>query len=119
MPEIIKPGDASAFKPKSALDVTYANETLENDTWANKALRDIGKSIYKEEGLKYSGSMAVHFYVGDVDRLQVKVTFGSIEQLCLDNTAQNIVQIGWQNLGIALAKAFGHKHRTRNTKDKR
>ncbi len=119
MSELNNKTDASAFKPKGVFDVEYKTDVLETDEAANRALKNIGKNIHKEEGLTYVGSIAAHIYTSDVDKLQLKLDFGSVNQICLGEVAQNVVQIAWQNLGIELAKSFGHQHRTRNTNDKR
>ena len=81
-------------KPKHGLDVNMEATEMENDPWANKMLKEIGTTISKKEvtdGMKYGGSVAIHFLVEGDKLNKPKYRISSITQIALDNeTNENV-----------------------------
>lgn len=104
------------FKPKRSelgLDVTYEAKGFDNDPWAQKMLREVGSTM-KVAGHEYKGSFAVHIYISEMGR-----DMAFLNQFSEGDVSEQVMLTAYQNLGIELAKRFGHKHSTRDKKDKR
>lgn len=103
---------------KLGLDVELSTTPLENDSWAQTTLKDIGKAM-KPNDMTYLGSLAVHYYRTSDNVIHQRYEMATKQQLAIGSTNEALVLMGLSNLAIELKKFFGHKHSTRDTKDRR
>jgi hypothetical protein len=109
------------MRPQDMLgqDVNITAEEVENDPWAHKMLREVGKTM-TESGYDYMGSITVHMY--KTTALQHSDgTYGCAfkTQLDLGDTNEFIVMTGVSNLALEVRKRFGRSHKTTDQRDKR
>lgn len=92
-------------------EVKVRVKELENDTWAQTTLKEIGKSM-AEPGFGYIGSAALHFY-STSDTLSLAVHEGAIKhQFALGDLSEEFARFGTTEFVKAIARYFGHEQKT-------
>lgn len=104
-------------------NVEMGSETLENDTWANKMLKDIGDTLTKKQqnaGMEYLGSFAVHIVATKGMGLDGKMSMASLTQICVDeNCSEKLMVLALSNATIQLRRAYNPNAGTGHRFDKR
>lgn len=96
------------------LDIEMHSEKMEKDPWADKMLREIGKSMVgKEEakGLEYVGSFAIHMVRETSSLTKDSYTMASITQICCDDVTEQFCTLAFNNAVIALRKYYDSSFR--------
>ena len=111
---------------QGGLDVKLESKTLENDTWAQTTLKDIGKTMTPGGDYEYLGSIAVHWY--STKSYDVLVpngfeknlhTMAVKHQFCVTNVSNAAINTGVGQLLVELKKHLGGKHTTSDKNDLR
>lgn len=103
------------------LDVTLDKVKLENDSWAQKMLNEIGSTM-RVDGKKYIGSIAVHYYIDETAMLKSSYSMDSKTQIAIiADVNEQLIALGWNNAGIDVRAHFNPnwKYKTTRKGDKR
>lgn len=90
-------------------DVELTSEKMEKDPWADKMLREIGKILTTQQqnaGQDYLGSFAFHLFADSNRNLKGQYQMGSITQIAVDDVAETLATLAFNNGVIALRKYF-------------
>jgi len=120
MPDFRQSGE-KPMRPQDhlGLDVTIDREVLENDTWAQNMLKEIGKTMTPDQHT-YMGSMALHFYKTANENLVTRsYDVATKQQLTLGDLNEYLANMGLSNLLIEVKRHFGRVHKTTDGKDRR
>lgn len=115
---------AKPMRPQDHLgtDVKLDSKQLDNDPWAQKMLREIGKTMENDnerDGV-YMGSIAIHFYKSkDMQTVAGQYGVAMKTQMCIGTLNEYIAMMGVSNLAVEMRKYFGRAHKTTDQNDKR
>lgn len=103
------------------LDVELTTKELELDPWANKMVQEVGSTM-RIDGLKYVGTVAIHYYLDEQALLKERYEMANKTQITFkENISESLAAMGFNNAYIALRKHFNENwsHKTTRKSDKR
>lgn len=103
------------------MDVTLESKELENDTWAQSTLNDIGRTM-KVDGMTYAGTVAIHYYIDSNAVVKSSYGIATKHQITFpEDISEQLVAMGMNNAVIAVREHFNpnYKYKTIRPNDKR
>ena len=106
-------GPEKPKKPYNALgpQVQVKVKQLENDPWAQEALRAVGDSM-AQDGMTYLGSACIHFYSTERTILTTKQEGAYKYQFALGDMQESFVLYGAYEFLKAIGRKFGREQKT-------
>ena len=104
-------------------NVDMSTETMDNDPWASKMLKEIGDILTKKQqanGMKYLGSYAFHIFADKGLGLSGKLSMGSITQVALDDDcSERLALLAFNNGVLEMRRQWNPNAKSGRRGDKR